>query len=129
MTERMISNRIRKLKELENQRAELEKQIELKNNEIRIKESEINQIKNEMDILKQQTIPKDEYISLQTQFESELNADMDSKGLEEQKVGDYVVRFITVVTNRFDSSRLKKEHADLYSRYLKETSSRRFTVA
>ncbi|WP_405306313.1 glycosyl transferase [Methanobrevibacter sp.] len=53
---------------------ELEKQIELKDNEIRIKESEINQINNELNILKQQTIPKDEYISLQTQFESELNA-------------------------------------------------------
>ena len=53
---------------------ELEKQIELKDNEIRIKESEIEQINNELDILKQQTIPKDEYISLQTQFESEINA-------------------------------------------------------
>ena len=53
---------------------ELEKQIELKNNEIRIKESEIAQINNELDILKQQTIPKDEYISLQTQFESEMNS-------------------------------------------------------
>lgn len=91
MTERMISNRIRKLKELENQRAELDKQIEA--------------------------------------LKDEIKEDMDSKGLEEQKVGDYVERFITVVTNRFDSSRLKKEHADLYSRYLKETSCRRFTVA
>lgn len=91
MTERMISNRIRKLKELENQRAELDKQIEA--------------------------------------LKDEIKEDMDSKGLEEQQVGDYVVRFITVVTNRFDSNRLKKEYADLYSRYLKEISSRRFTVA
>ncbi len=91
MTERMISNRIRKLKELENQRAELDKQIEA--------------------------------------LKDEIKEDMDSKGLEEQKVGDYMIRFITVVTSRFDSSKLKKEHADLYSRYLKETSSRRFTVA
>lgn len=90
MTERMISNHIRKLKELENQRAELDKQIEA--------------------------------------LKDEIKGDMDSKGLEEQKVGDYVVRFITVVTNRFDSSKLKKEHADLYSRYLKETSCRRFSV-
>lgn len=91
MTQRMISNRIRKLKELENQREELDKQIEA--------------------------------------LKDEIKEDMDSKGLEEQKVGDYVVRFITVVTNRFDSNKLKKEHADLYSRYLKETSCRRFTVA
>lgn len=91
MTERMISNRIRKLKELENERGELDKQIEA--------------------------------------LKDEIKEDMDSKGLEEQQVGDYVVRFITVVTNRFDSSKLKKEHADLYGRYLRETSCRRFTVA
>lgn len=53
---------------------ELEKQIELKDNELRIKESEIARRDNEIDIIKQQTIPKDEYISLQTQFESEINA-------------------------------------------------------
>jgi hypothetical protein len=53
---------------------ELEKQIELKDNELRIKESEIARRENEIDIIKQQTIPKDEYISLQTQFESEINA-------------------------------------------------------
>lgn len=61
-------------------------------------------------------------------LKDEIKEDMDSKGLEEQRVGDYMVRFITVVTNRFDSSRLKKDNADLYSRYLKETSCRRFTV-
>lgn len=61
-------------------------------------------------------------------LKDEIKEDMDSKGLEEQKVGDYMVRFITVVTSRFDSSRLKKDNADLYSRYLKETSCRRFTV-
>ena len=53
---------------------ELEKALELKDNEIRIKESEINQKNSELDILKQQTIPKDQYISLQTQFEAEINA-------------------------------------------------------
>lgn len=61
-------------------------------------------------------------------LKDEIKEDMDSKGLEEQKVGDYMVRFITVVTSRFDSSKLKKDNADLYSRYLKETSCRRFTV-
>lgn len=61
-------------------------------------------------------------------LKDEIKEDMDSKGLEEQKVGDYMVRFITVVTSRFDSSKLKKDNADLYSRYLEETSCRRFTV-
>ena len=59
--------------ESQTQILELEKELELKNNEIRIKESEISRKDTELDILKQQTIPKDEYISLLTQFESEIN--------------------------------------------------------
>lgn len=53
---------------------ELEKQLELKDNEIRIKETELSRKEYELNNLKQQTIPKDDYISLQTQFESEVSA-------------------------------------------------------
>lgn len=84
---------------------ELEKQIELKNNEIRIKQSEIDKINTELDILKQQTIPKDEYISLQTQFESEINA----------------------MNNEISNLRLetipKQEYDDLQSRFNSEIKS------
>ena len=78
---------------------ELEKQIELKNNEIRIKQSEVDQIKNELNILKQQTIPKDQYISLQTQFESEINA-MNNE-----------------ITNLKQDTIPKKDYDDLQSRF------------
>ncbi|MDO5823696.1 hypothetical protein [Methanobrevibacter sp.] len=60
--------------ESQTQILELEKQLELKSNEVLIKDSEINKRDSELDVLKQQTIPKDEYMSLQTQFESEINA-------------------------------------------------------
>ncbi|MCQ2970976.1 hypothetical protein SAMN05216439_1386 [Methanobrevibacter gottschalkii] len=53
---------------------ELEKQLELKENEIRIKDSEINKMDGELDNLKQQTIPKDEYVNLQSKFKSEITA-------------------------------------------------------
>lgn len=53
---------------------ELEKQLELKANEIRIKDSEINKMDGELDNLKQQTIPKDEYVNLQSKFKSEITA-------------------------------------------------------
>ena len=85
--------------ESQTQIMELEKQLELMNNEIRIKESEINQKDTELDILKQQTIPKDEYLSLQTQFESEINA-MD-----------------TEITNLKQESIPKKDYDDLQSKF------------
>ena len=60
--------------EFQNQIMELEKEIEIKNNELIVKDSEISKRDNQLDILKQQTIPKEDYINLQTQFESEINA-------------------------------------------------------
>lgn len=71
MTERMIANRIRKLKELEAQQKEL----------------------------------------------------------EQQRVGDYIVRFTSVLTSRFDARRFQQEHSKLYGQYIRQTSSKRFSIA
>lgn len=48
---------------------------------------------------------------------------------EELCVGAHVVRYKVVKSNRFDTSAFKKEHADLYAGFLKESTTRRFTVA
>ena len=91
MTERMIANRCRKLKELEEQQKELERQI---------------------DALK-----------------AEIKADKERKDLQEQKVGDYMVRFTDVLTSRFDTKRFQQEHERLYSQYVRQVSTKRFSVA
>ena len=80
MTERMIVNRVRKLKELEAQ-------------------------------------------------QTEIKADMQRKELEEQRAGDYMVRFTTVISNRFDGKAFKADHAKLYDQYMRTTESRRFSIA
>jgi len=73
--------------EFNSQILDLEKQLEIKNNELVVKESEIAKKENEIDILKQQTIPKEEYINLQTQFESEINAmDAEITTLRQQSI-------------------------------------------
>ncbi|MCH1971629.1 hypothetical protein MCI89_04610 [Muricomes sp. OA1] len=91
MTERMIVNRVRKLKELEAQQKEIEEQIEA--------------------------------------LKAEIKADMQRKDLEEQKAGDYMVRFTTVISNRFDGKAFKADHAKLYDQYMRATESRRFSIA
>ena len=48
---------------------------------------------------------------------------------EELCVGAHVVRYKFIKSNHFDTSAFKKEHADLYAGFLKESTSRRFTVA
>ncbi len=44
------------------------------------------------------------------------------------RCGDFRVSWKTVVSNRFDSTRFKKEHADLYGEYTKKSQSRRFLI-
>ena len=53
---------------------ELEKQLEFKNRELQQKDNEITAIDNEMILLRQQTIPKQDYEDLKTKFENEVAA-------------------------------------------------------
>ena len=53
---------------------ELEKQIEFKNRELQQKDNEITAIDNQLTLLKEQSIPKQDYENLQAQFESEMAA-------------------------------------------------------
>lgn len=62
-------------------------------------------------------------------LKDELKAEMNKREAEELKAGIYTVRFKQVTSNRFDSSRLKKEAPALYESYCKQVISKRFTVA
>ena len=48
---------------------------------------------------------------------------------EELEVGAYIIRWTSVLSNRFDSTAFKKEHADLYKTFTKQVASKRFTIA
>lgn len=62
-------------------------------------------------------------------LKEEIKADMDAKGIEQQQAGDFLVRWTKVVANRFDARAFQKEHENLYSQYMKQITSRRFTIA
>lgn len=47
---------------------------------------------------------------------------------EELAAGAYILRYTSVVSNRFDSTTFKRLYADLYKDFTKPVSSRRFTV-
>ena len=48
---------------------------------------------------------------------------------EELAVGSYILRYTSIVSNRFDSTTFKRLYADLYKDFTKPVSSRRFTVS
>lgn len=58
-----------------------------------------------------------------------IKKEMDARGIEELEVGQYIARFTTVISNRLDTTAFKRDNSELYQRYLKQTTSRRFSVA
>ena len=45
------------------------------------------------------------------------------------EAGQYIVRYTPVLSQRFDSTALKKVMPEVYKAYLKQVSSRRFTIS
>ena len=58
----------------------------------------------------------------------EIKAEMLSRDTEEMEAGQYIVRWTSVLSNRFDTTAFKKLHGDMYKEFTKKVSSRRFTI-
>ena len=58
-----------------------------------------------------------------------IKAEMLEQNTEELEAGQYIIRWTSVLTNRFDTTAFKKEHNDLYKEFTKQTSSKRFSIA
>ena len=58
-----------------------------------------------------------------------IKAELMEQGTEEMIVGKYIVRWTSVLTNRFDTTGFKKAYADLYKTFTKQTNSRRFSIS
>ena len=59
----------------------------------------------------------------------EIKAEMMRRNTEEMEAGKYIVRWTSVLSNRFDSTAFKKVMPEVYKAYTKQVSSRRFTVS
>lgn len=58
-----------------------------------------------------------------------IKKEMEDQGVEEIIAGQHIVRFTTVLSNRFDTTTFKREHGEMYKMYTKQTTSRRFSVS
>ena len=59
----------------------------------------------------------------------EIKAEMLAQDTEELEAGQYIVRWTSVLTQRFDSTSFKKAMPDVYKAFTKQTASRRFSIA
>ena len=58
-----------------------------------------------------------------------IKQEMLSRDTDEMEVGQYIVRWTSVLTQRFDSTSFKKAMPDVYKAFIKQTTSRRFSIA
>lgn len=59
----------------------------------------------------------------------EIKAEMLNRNTEELEAGQYIIRWTSVLSQRFDSTAFKKVMPEVYRAYTKQISSRRFTIS
>ena len=64
-----------------------------------------------------------------TAREALIKEEMEARETEVLDLGNVIIRFTSVLSNRFDTTAFKKLHSDLYNNFIKQVSSRRFSIA
>ena len=59
----------------------------------------------------------------------EIKAELTRRNAEEVTTGKYIVRWTSVLSQRFDSTAFKRAMPDVYRAFTKQVSSRRFSVS
>ena len=58
-----------------------------------------------------------------------IKQEMIKRDTEELMAGQYIVRWTSVLSQRFDSTAFKKVMPEIYKAYLKQVSSKRFSIS
>ena len=58
-----------------------------------------------------------------------IKSEMEAREVEELIAGQYIIRWTSVLSNRFDATAFKKVMPELYKAYTKQTASRRFSIS
>ena len=58
-----------------------------------------------------------------------IKAEMLARDTEELQAGQYIIRWTSVLSQRFDTTAFKKVMPDVYKSFTKQISSKRFSIA
>ena len=89
----------------------------------------LNDLEKKIEELKEWEALFDEAQKAVEGLRDEIKAEMAKQDAEELQCGKYIVRWTSVLSNRFDSSAFKAVYADLYKEYTKQVKSKRFSIA
>ena len=89
----------------------------------------INEITTKVEALKElETLIEEAKVEAEA-LRDEIKSEMLNRGTEELEAGQYIVRWTSVLSQRFDTTAFKKVMPDVYKAYTKQVSSRRFSIA
>lgn len=91
----------------------------MKNQELRNTVTELQELYAQAALLKAQI----------TEREAMIKEEMEARETEELNLGNVIIRFTSILSNRFDTTSFKKLHTDLYNTFIKQVASRRFSIA
>lgn len=59
----------------------------------------------------------------------EIKREMLLRNVDELEAGQYIVRWTSILSKRFDATTFKKVMPEMYKAYTKQVTSRRFSIA
>lgn len=89
----------------------------------------VNEIEAKISKLKELEEFEEEIKAEAESLRDEIKAEMLIRETEELAAGRFIVRWTSVLSNRFDTTNFKKEHNDLYKMFTKQVESKRFSIA
>lgn len=70
----------------------------------------------------------DELKSEADKIRDSIKAEMIAQNTDTLFAGQFIIRYVDVLSNRFDSAAFKKVMPDVYKAYVKQVASRRFSI-
>lgn len=89
----------------------------------------INEMESKLAKLQEWEVLAEEAKAEAEALRDEIKTEMLKRNTEEMTVGRFIVRWTSILSNRFDSKAFKEEHGEMYKQYTKQTASRRFSIA
>ena len=87
------------------------------------------EITNKIETLKELEALIEEAKAEAEALRDDIKAEMLKRDTEELEAGQYIVRWTSVLSQRFDTTAFKKVMPDVYKDYIKQVSCRRFSIA
>lgn len=88
-----------------------------------------NDIITKIDELNEWQALMEEAREMADSIRDELKAFMLANKAEEMECGQYILRYQTIVSNKLDSSAFKKMMPDVYKSFIRQSVSKRFSIA